>query len=159
VLLETSLESLVVNRTIAICVLIAWAALFAALVAAAPWTISDSNSFLKGFVNEEFLGFMGVIVTITLASAANLYIELNKLEDKLDEAAFQRSKADVRHSAYALMSTLVASVGLVVIKPLLVCGERSAAATNGIALTILIAAIMIMIDLTQAAFSLDPRAK
>lgn len=147
------------NRTIAICTLIGWAALYAALVAAAPWAISDANSFLKGFVNEEFLGFMGVVVTITLASAANLYIELNKLEDKLDEAAFQKSKADVRQSAYALVTTLVAAVVLVILKPLLVCGERSAAAINGIALTVLIVAIMIMIDLTQAAFSLDPRAK
>lgn len=147
------------NRTIAICTLIGWAALYTALVAAAPWTISDANSFLKGFVNEEFLGFMGVVVTITLASAANLYIELNKLEDKLDEAAFQKSKGDVRDSAYALVSTLVASVGLVIVKPLLVCGDRSAAFINGLAITILIVAIMVMIDLTQAAFNLDPRAK
>lgn len=146
------------NRTIAICTLIAWAALSSALVAAAPWAISDANGFLKGFVNEEFLGFMGVVVTITLASAANLYIELNKLEDKLDVAIFTRSKADVRHSAYALIATLVASVVLVVVKPLLMCGERIVAATNAVALTILIVAILILIDLTQAAFSLDPRA-
>ena len=146
------------NRTIAICTLVGWAALYAALVACAPWTISDGNAFLKGFVNEEFLGFMGVVVTITLASAANLYIELNKLEDKLDEAAFQKSKSDVRHSAYALIGTLVAAILLVIVKPLLIENERTMAFINGVALTILLFAVMILIDLTQAAFSLDPRA-
>lgn len=147
------------DRTIAICALIAWAALYAALVACAPWTISDSNGFLKGFVNEEFLGFMGVVVTITLASAANLYIELNKLEEKLDESVFEKSKGDVRDSAYFLIGTLVASIVLVIVKPLLLTEERTMAVVNGLALTILLVAVMILIDLTQAAFSLDPRAK
>lgn len=146
------------NRTIAICAIVCWAALSAALIAAAPWAISDSNEFLEGFVNEEFLGFMGVVVTITLASAANLFIELNKLEEKIDASVFTRSKAGVRHSAYSLIATLVASIILVIVKPLLACGERSAAAVNALAITILIIAIMILIDLTQAAFALDPRA-
>lgn len=146
------------NRTIAICSLIAWATIWIVVVVAAPWALSDKNAFLAGFVNEQFLSFMGVVVTITLASAANLYIELNKLEDKLDDAIFNGTKADVRHSAYMLIATLVASVVLVVVKPLVICGERSAAIVNGLGLTILLVAILILIDLTQAAFSLDPRA-
>lgn len=101
---------------------------------------------------------MGVVVTITLASAANLYIELNKLEDKLDLPAFSRSKANVRHSAYTLIATLIAAVVVVVVKPLVVVGEQSAAAVNGTALSILLVAILILVDLTQAAFNLDPRA-
>lgn len=146
------------NKTIAICALLVWVALWIALTAAAPWTLSDRNSFLRGFVNEEFLGFMGVVVTITLASAANLYIELNRIEDQVDTSAFTKTKANVRHSAFALIGALVAALVLVVLKPLLLCGERSGALLNGAALTIIIVSILILIDLTQAAFHLDPRA-
>ena len=144
------------NRTIAVCTLIAWVALWVALTAAAPWTISDKNAFLAGFVNQEFLSFMGVVVTITLASAANLYIELNKLEEKVSGPVFRQTKQHVRDSAYALIGTLVAALVIVVLKPLVNCGATAQALCNGAALTIIIVSVMILIDLTQAAFALDP---
>ena len=146
------------SRTIALIVLVAWVAVWLTVVIADPWLLSDKNAFLRGFVNEEFLSFMGVIVTITLASAANLYIELNKLEDKLDAALFRGTKAEIRHSAYALVGTLVAALILVVVKPLFVSTDRATALINGVSLTILLVAILILIDLTKAAFGLDLRA-
>jgi hypothetical protein len=146
---------LVVNRTIVICALLAWFALWGVLVAAAPWAISDGNRFFKGFVNEQFLQFMGVIVTITLASSANLYIELNKVEDRMGKAVFTNSKRDVRHSAYFLIGLLVASVVAVILKPLLDYGPRSQAGMNGVAITIIILSVTVLIDLTQAAFGLS----
>lgn len=72
------------NRTIAVCTSIVWTGAWITISLVKPWVFDDTNSFLKGFVNHEFLGFMGVIVTITLASAANLFIELNKLEEKIE---------------------------------------------------------------------------
>lgn len=146
------------SRTIALFVLAAWAAIWLCVVVADPQLLSDKNAFLAGFVNQEFLSFMGVVVTITLASAANLYIELNKLEDRIDAALFRGTKADIRHSAYTLIGTLVASIVVVVVKPLIVSTDRAMALVNGVGLTILLVAILILIDLTQAAFGLDPRA-
>jgi len=146
-----------VNKTIASCSLIVWVGLWFLLVAAAPWSISDSNSFLKGFVNQEFLSFMGVVVTITLASVANLYLALNGLEDRVDRPIFIKTKSHIRHSAYMLIAMLVCSLVLVVLKPLIVCGERSAAFVNGASITVVWISILILIDLTKAAFNLDPR--
>lgn len=146
------------NRTVAICALLVWVALWVALTAAAPWTLSDHNTFMKGFVNEQFLSFMGVIVTITLASAANLFVEVNKLEDRVDRPIFGSTKRHLKDSAFALIWSLVAAVVLVVAKPLVICGERTQAAVNGGALTVIIVSIMILTDLTQAAFALDLRA-
>lgn len=145
------------NRTIAICATLAWIGVWLAIVVAAPWMLSDANEFLNGFVNHEFLGFMGVIVTITLASAANLHIELNKLEDRLNATLFTRTRRDLRHSAFSLIAALIAAIILVILKPILSCGERAEAGLNGVAITILLASIMILIDLTQAAFSLSTR--
>ena len=67
------------NRTIAACALIGWIVVIICVTAARPAWLSDSNGYLKEFLQHDFLGFMGVIITITLASASNLFIELNKL--------------------------------------------------------------------------------
>jgi hypothetical protein len=145
------------NKTIAICSLLAWIAIWVTSTIAAPWVLSDKNSFFDRFVNEQFLSFMGVIVTITLASAANLFMEMNKLEDKVDKPVFRKAKDGVRDSSYWLVSLLVASIVLVIAKPLFNTGERAQAICNGFAVTILIMSILILVDLTQSAFMLDPR--
>jgi hypothetical protein len=145
-----------VNRTVAVCTLIAWSAAWLVIVVAQPWVLSDSNKFLAGFLDHEFLGFMGVVVTITLASSANLFIELNKLEEKLELAAFPQSKRDVKTAAFSLIGALVCSVFIAIVKPLVISGERSQAIVNGIAVTLIIFSVLILIDLTQAAFNLDP---
>lgn len=145
------------NSTIAIVCLIAWGAFVIALSAFAPWPLSDANDFLEGFVTHEFLSFMGVVVTITLASAGNLYVEMNKLEDAHDRVIFVQSKRDVRHSAYCLVGALVAALAVVLVKPWVGFGLHGQSLMNGTALGVLGFSIMIMIDLVQAAFNLDPR--
>lgn len=147
------------GKATSVTILLVWVGLWLALVAAAPWTISDRNSFLAGFVNHEFLSFMGVIVTISLASTANIFLELTRIEDRLQKAAFPKTKRDVRHSAYMLLWLLVASVVLVIIKPLGgSCGERSIAFFNGVAITIIIVSVLTLLDVTRTAFSMDSRA-
>ena len=145
------------NSTIAIVVLIGWAAFVVALAVFAPWPLSDANDFLKGFVTHEFLAFMGVVVTITLASAGNLYVEMNKLEDHHNRDIFTRSKQDVKDSAYWLVGSLVGSLVVVLVKPWVGFGAHGEALMNGAALGVLGFAVMILIDLLQAAFNLDPR--
>lgn len=147
------------GRTASVCLLIVWTGLWFGLSAAAPWTLSDGNTFLAGFVNHEFLGFMGVLVTISLASSANIFLELTRMEDRLNKSAFPKTKADVRHSAYALLWLLVASVALVVLKPLLrSCGTHAEALVNGAAITIILVAVLTLADITKTAFSMDSRA-
>lgn len=146
------------NRTIAVVALLAWCAVWLSILAAAPTALSDDNAFLAGFMNHEFLSFMGVVVTITLASAANLHIELNKLEDKLDAPVFRGTKRDLRHSAFTLVGALVAAIVLVIIKPLVVGCAVPEAVANGAGVTILLISVLILIDITSAAFQLDLRA-
>ena len=62
-------------------------------------TLSYANPFLKGFVNPKLLSFLGVIVTITLASAANLHIELNKIEEAAGKSAFVNTRVSIKRSA------------------------------------------------------------
>ena len=147
------------GKATSVTILIVWTGLWLGLVAAAPWGLSNHNTFLANFVNHEFLGFMGVLVTISLASAANIFLELTRMEDRLNRAAFPKTKLDVRHSAYALIWLLVSAVAIVIVKPLIgACGDRADAFSNGAAVTVMIVAILTLADLTKTAFSMDSRA-
>jgi hypothetical protein len=144
------------NSIVGICATLCWATVVVVATIAAPWALSDRNTFLAGFVNHEFLAFMGVIVTITLASAANIHLELNRYEESFHNVSFTDTKRHVRHSAYALIGALVASLVVVVVKPLGPATEAWQSGVNGMALTVILAGVMILIDLTQAAFGLEP---
>ncbi len=90
------------NRTVALCIFICSAATCVVLSVVAPTVLSDRNSFLKGFVSHELLVLLGVIVTITLASAANLHLELNKLEEPVRKRVFGPTRAAIKRAAYWL---------------------------------------------------------
>ena len=81
------------NKTVARCIVICAVAVWIILSLAVPWVLADTNAFLKGFVNPKLLSLLGVIVTITLASAANLHIELNKIEEAAGKSAFVNTRA------------------------------------------------------------------
>ncbi|PJB71957.1 MAG: hypothetical protein CO093_04060 [Alphaproteobacteria bacterium CG_4_9_14_3_um_filter_47_13] len=121
-----------------------------------PDVLSDKNSFLKGFVTHELLGFLGVIVTITLASAANLHLKLNELEEKVQKQVFSKTRAMVKKSAYWLLGMLLIAFLLVVIKPVVANSNTVEAIFNGAALLVVFFNILVLIDLTQSAFSLEP---
>lgn len=124
-----------------------------------PSILSDENDFLKGFINHEYLSFMGVLVTITLASAANIHIELNRYDEALGRSGFERTRANLRHSAFALIAALSLSLANVILKPLGPVTAEWQAAMNGFALLTIAFSILIVADLTMAAFDLRPLRK
>lgn len=147
------------NRTIARCAFISVMVGWIVLSLTAPAVLSDKNSFLKGFVNQELLGFLGVVVTITLASAANLHLELNKLEEQIKKRVFNETRNAVKMSAYSLIKMLLLALVIVVSKPLIVITDDyliSSSFLNGAALLIVFANILILADLMQTAFKLEP---
>lgn len=124
---------------------------------AAPWALSDEkNVFLKNFVNHEMLSFLGVVVTITLASAASLHLELNKLEERVGSRIFVVTRRRIHTSAYSLIWALVAAVGLVTVKPLLGQTDTTTSLANGAAVLIILFNVLVLADITKLTFSLEP---
>ena len=144
------------NNIVAICIMICSVTLVGVLTAVVPFVLSDANNFLLNFVNHEYVSFMGVLVTITLASTASIHIELNRYEEALGAAAFERSRANLRHSAFALIASLCAALLTVVIKPLGPASSYWQSGVNGFALLTIESSILIVADLTLAAFDLRP---
>ena len=142
------------DKTVTRCIVICAVAVWIIFSLAVPWVLADTNPFLKGFVNHKLLSVLGVIVTITLASAANLHIELNKIEEAAGKSAFVNTRVSIKRSARWLIASLIVAVLVVLIKPLVapnpVVHQTAASLLNGAALLIILADILVLIDLTQA---------
>ena len=119
-----------------------------------PYYLSDDgNSFLRGFINHEFLSILGVIVTITLASAANIHLELNKLQDQVGKP-FSRARAGICRSAYSLIIIFALGVVLVIVKPFTVSSQKLTAAANSAAIVIMFFSLSVLVDLTRTTFKI-----
>lgn len=148
------------TTTISYCILICSTAIVVVFSAFAPSLLSDQNEFLEGFVNHEFLNILGVIVTITLASSANLHLTLNQIEERHQtKNAFLETRGGVRSAAYALIVLFVVALLLVVAKPLLATAEWSETIFNGSALLVIVWNVLILIALMEAVFGLRPDIK
>jgi len=145
-----------VNKVVIRCIFIVSVGAYIIVSLCAPWVLSDHNIFLKEFVNHEFLNLLGIIVAITLASAANLHLEFNKIEDTVGRAFLSRTRNSVKRSVSWLIGGFSFGFLLVVAKPLLPPVETSTALINGIAVLIVIFNILILIDLTQLVFKIRP---
>jgi hypothetical protein len=103
---------------------------------------------------HEMLPVVGVILAITLASAAQLHLEFNKIEERIGKIILNRTRAGVRGAAYMLIALFVGASSLVIIKPLTLSTELGQSICNALAIFILFFNIIILIEITQAAFSI-----
>jgi hypothetical protein len=146
-----------VSRNVAQCTIICAIASWILLSLLSPWVLSDKNTFLFNFISQGgFLSFLGVVVTITLASTANLHLELNKLEEKINKRIFNNTRLAVKKSAYSLIGMLLVAIFLSSVKSLVCNSEISEAFLNGACILIVLFNILVLIDLTQTAFCLEP---
>ena len=146
------------SKAIAWVTLIALTAVLISASVCAPYYLSDDgNSFFKGFVTYELLSFLGVVVTITLASAANLHLELNKLEERSGES-FNEARIAVRQCAYSLLLLFALAFVLVMVKPTL-DGRHWSAGANSAAILIVIFNLAVLADLTMAVFRIPALEK
>ena len=143
------------TNTIAVCVLIAFAVICIVILAVNPYAIGDSNDFLRDFVNHEFLNILGVVVAITLASAAQLHLALNGIEERHKKKnQFVDTRQGIRTAAFALIWLFGAAVLLVIVKPLLPNAEWISALMNGMAIFIVLWNVLVLVALTEAVFGI-----
>ena len=144
-------------QIVSILFLLAMTAGVAAISVFNPAWLSDcGNPSLKLFVEGQLLSVLGVIVTITLASAASLHLELNRLEDDTGENFKEARKATKRYS-FLLIALFGIAMALVVTKPLLALEPTLQAGFNGFAIIIIVLNGMALLDLTAAVFAIPAK--
>lgn len=121
-----------------------------------PHYLSDAgNTFFKNFVNHELLSVLGVIVTITLASAANLHLEINKLQEKTGDK-FAEARTAIRLCSYSLIAVFIVAALLVMVKPAIGQAETGTALINSAVILLLVFSVGVLADLTAAIFAIEP---
>lgn len=118
-----------------------------------PYLLDDQNRFLAGFIDEDLLSILGFIVAVTLASAASVHFELNRIEDATGKP-FARTRASLRKSVYSLIVLFGAAGLVVVIKPLVPSVPHNLAVANSLAIAIVFFNLSVMLDLTRTVFKI-----
>ncbi|MEZ0170776.1 hypothetical protein [Microvirga sp. TS319] len=148
------------STSIAYCILICFAAIIVVLSIGAPNVLADSNSFLSSFVGAELLNILGVIVAITLASAAQMHLALNGIEERFNRRnSFVATRAGIRAGSYTLIILFAAAFLLVVAKPHVATTAWSQSLVNGAAIFIVLWNVLVLVALTQGVFALGPTLK
>jgi hypothetical protein len=138
-------------------IIVAFVTMSLCLMAARPDWIADSNRFLKDFVNHEFINVLGITLAVTLASAAQIHLAFNRIEEQHKvRNALEKSRARLRSNVYWLITFFAIGVALVTIKPIASLSLTSEAFFNMAALTILLCHVLIMTSLTQLVFAIEP---
>ena len=125
---------------------------------AAPHLLDDRNTFLADFVNHELLSVLGFIVAVTLASAASVHFELNKLQDETGKP-FERTRRSLGRSAFSLIVLFGAAFLIVIVKPLLPTAPYNAAVANSFAIAIIYFNLSVLLDLTRTVFKIPSAGK
>ena len=127
------------------------------LIAVTPEWIDDTNRFFRNFVTHELLNVLGIIVAITLASASNLHLQFNVLEDTVNERFLQKTRLKLIRSVYLLICTFIAAVLLVIIKPLLGVSSVTQAFFNAVAVILLVVNFLTLVYVSRLAFKVPSK--
>lgn len=92
-------------------------------------------------------------MAVTLASAASVHFELNRLEEETGKA-FLRTRKSLRKSAYSLIVLFAAAMVLVTVKPLVPEVPYNAAVANSLAIAIIYFNLSVLLDLTRSVFKI-----
>lgn len=117
------------------------------------WLSDYGNPLLKDFVDHQMLSVLGVIMTITLASAASLHLELNRLEEQTGEG-FPEARKATKGYAFLLIVLFGVALALVITKPLFAEEWSEQALFNGGAILIIALNGLALLDLTSAVFAI-----
>jgi len=140
--------------------LIAFALFLAVCIVCKPEFLSD-NTFLRGFINHEILALMAVIMTITLASVANIHISLNSLvlrrfggNEPLKEAAAGVKKEMTDNAWLIFWGFLVTAIVLVAKGAFDDKNVLAYAITHGVCLWFLLLYFLCMYDIYKVVFGI-----
>lgn len=142
------------RSSIAYCFLIVAGGSLLSIAIMTPWYLSDTNAFLKGFVTHELLGVLGVILAITLASAAQIHLTLNRIEEDYGQKKFVKTRGNIKQAANWLIGLFALAVVLLVVKSNVPVSEVACAICNALALMIIVAEVLILIDITELIFAI-----
>lgn len=141
-------------KIIYICVWLCSAAVLLLLGLFRPEWMGSKNAFLTSLVGTEILHIYGVFVAISLASAAQMHLALNYLEEKKNRIVFDGTRRELRSSCLWLLLIFVAAIISLIVKSLVSSSEIVVSLINCINIWLLILYVTVLWDMTRSIFSI-----
>lgn len=120
-----------------------------------PEYLSDENYFLKEFVDQDLLAFLGIILTLSLSLLAQLFISVGKLSEKLGPTAVTDIREELRSTAKVLVGVFFGSLLVVFAKPILPSTEVWMASINALVVWLVVFYSLILADVVLSIFDFD----
>ena len=145
------------RKTIYIVCMIVLAGVFIVLSACAP-TVLAKNEFLVGFINQEILNIMAVIMTISIASIATIHIWFNELEDKHGKKVFGPARREINQAAFYFIGLFIAQLVCLIVRSLPIFHGSDVALSlfNGLSLLLLLCSVLTLLDIMGVVRALTP---
>lgn len=140
-------------------VLIGFGAVLASMLVCKPSWLSD-NTFLKDFVSFEILSLLAVILTVTLASVANIHLSINRIivkhfSGRAEHArAAEEIKSEIKQNAWVIFYSFFFAVLLLFVKGLNESETLIVAICNGAMLWILLLNLMCILDIYRVIYGI-----
>lgn len=139
--------------------LIGFGAVLASIVVCKPEWMSD-NTFLKGFITFEILSLLAVILTVTLASVANIHLAINRIIAKHLSGNFaqvkvaEEIKAEIKSNAWTIFYSFFFAVAILFIKGLSEADTLIVSTCNASMLWILFLNLMCILDIYRVIYGI-----
>lgn len=131
---------------------------FAVLFATAvfyPRLIDENNAPLDNFFRTPFLGVLGFMISVTIASCTNIYLYLNRLETE-GRGPFPGTKKSLKRSANSLIILFTLAFVILALKGMNLQVFNIQAILNSLNILITIFFISVMFDIARSVFLLPP---
>lgn len=133
------------------------ALILAIVVFRAAW-LSD-NVFLNQFISHEILSIMAIILTVTIASVANIHLAINRFvserltKNPVAAAAADSVKKELRQDCWMIFCAFVSVIFLLIWKGAQPENAVTIAVVHGASLWILIMFLLVLLDVYQVVFA------
>jgi hypothetical protein len=121
-------------------------------------TVLSKNEFLRGFVNQEVLSIMAVIMTISITSIATIHIWFNELEDKHGKKVFGAARREINQAAFYFIGLFVAQLVCLIVRslPIFSSSDISISLFNSLSLLLLLLSVLTLLDIMGVVRALTP---
>lgn len=120
------------------------------------------NNFLENFITFEVLNVLAVILTVTLASVANIHLSLNRIvraafrdREKGEHFASQVRK-EINQNSWVLLFLFAASCVILFIKGHFENNGAALAVTNALMIIVIAAHLFVLYDIYSTVYKLVP---
>ena len=139
--------------------LIGLAVFLGSLVVCKPEWLND-NKFMDGFISFEILSLLAVILTVTLASVANIHLAINRIIAKhlagnsAQVSLAEDIKSEIRSNAWVIFYSFIASVVILFVKGLNEADQLVLAICNATMLWVLFLNLLCILDIYKVIYGI-----